>query len=103
MNNVPTPLLRTKLNAWPDGTPHYVNHRVLKEYIQDTSSKAGVDNVTIFGALVTKVYKDGHGWHVHWSSLHEDPKEGKTSGREQSAVSAEHWTVEAASVFLIMS
>lgn len=86
-NNVSTPLLRTRLNAWPDGTPHYVNHRVLKEYIQDTSNKAGVDNVTKFGALVTSVYKSGPEWNVHWSSLHEDPKGDGISRQRQSAVS----------------
>ncbi|KAJ5184103.1 hypothetical protein N7492_001719 [Penicillium capsulatum] len=84
-NNVSTPLLRTKLNAWPNGTPSFVNHRVLKEYIQNTSTKAGVDNVTILGALVTRIYKDGQRWHVHWKSLHED-LEDNVSGQEQSAV-----------------
>ncbi|KAJ5667012.1 hypothetical protein N7507_002876 [Penicillium longicatenatum] len=71
-NNVSTPLLRTKLNAWPEGTPHYVKHNVLKDYIQDTSNKSGVSNATIYGALVTKVYKQEQKWHVHWTSLNED-------------------------------
>ncbi|KAJ6092488.1 hypothetical protein N7486_007777 [Penicillium sp. IBT 16267x] len=55
-NNVSTPLLRIKLNAWPQGTPHYVKHSVLKDYIQDTSNKSGVSDVTIYGALVTKTF-----------------------------------------------
>ncbi|KAJ5626213.1 Dimethylaniline monooxygenase N-oxide-forming [Penicillium lagena] len=71
-NNVSTPLLRTTLNAWPEGTPRYVNHHVLKDYIQDTSRVAGVDAATIYGALVTRVFKNGQKWHVVWSSLHED-------------------------------
>jgi hypothetical protein len=81
-------LLRTKLNAWPEGTPHYVNHSVLKEYIQDTSNKAGVDDVTIYGALVTEVYKQGHEWHVHWTTLHEDSETGKLVEQQQFAVNS---------------
>ncbi|CAG8153127.1 unnamed protein product [Penicillium salamii] len=68
-NNVSTPLLRTKLNAWPEGTGPFVRHHVLKDYIQDTSQKAGVDNVTKFGARVDRVYKNGSTWNVHWSTL----------------------------------
>lgn len=68
-NNVSTPLLRTKLNAWPEGTGPFVRHNVLKDYIQDTSQKAGVDNVTKFGARVDRVYKNGSTWNVHWSTL----------------------------------
>lgn len=81
-----TPLLRTKLNAWPEETPPYVNHRVLKEYIQGTSKKAGVDDVTIFGALVTSVYKEGGKWHVHWSLLHEDSQTGEVAEQSESEV-----------------
>ncbi|CAG7946160.1 unnamed protein product [Penicillium salamii] len=68
-NNVSTPLLRTKLNAWPEGTGPFVRHNVLKDYIQDTSQKAGVDNITKFGARVDRVYKNGSTWNVHWSTL----------------------------------
>lgn len=87
-NNVSTPMLRTKLNAWPEGTPHYVNHSVLKEYIQDTSKKTGVDDVTIHGALVEEVYKQGQEWHVHWTMLNEDPDTGHIVEQQESAVSS---------------
>lgn len=85
-NNVSTPLLRTKLNDWPEGTPNYVKHHVLKEYIQDTSKKVGVDDVTIYGALVTRVYKDESEWHVLWTSLEEDPSTGRLVENQKSAV-----------------
>ncbi|KAJ5714592.1 uncharacterized protein N7483_011773 [Penicillium malachiteum] len=71
-NNVSTPLLRTKLNHWPEGTPNYVNHSVLKDYIQDTSQKAGVDDATIYGALVTDIHKEGQEWHVSWKLLNNE-------------------------------
>ncbi|KAJ5584836.1 uncharacterized protein N7459_004636 [Penicillium hispanicum] len=85
-NNVSTPLLRTKLNNWPEGTPNYVKHHVLRDYIQDTSVKVGVDDVTIYGALVTRIYKDGSGWHVLWTSLEEDPNTGSLIENQKSAI-----------------
>ncbi|EAW16835.1 putative FAD dependent oxidoreductase [Aspergillus fischeri NRRL 181] len=75
-NNVPTPLMRTKLNAWPSDTPDFVSHVVMKEYIQDTSRKAGVDGVTIYGARVKKLRKQDGGWKVTWSTLREDERSG---------------------------
>lgn len=79
-------MLRTKLNAWPDGTPRYVNHRVIKDYIQDTSKKAGVDDVTNFGSLVTRVHKDVGKWHLHWTLLHEDTESSDLVEEEKSDV-----------------
>ncbi|KAJ5097914.1 hypothetical protein N7532_004915 [Penicillium argentinense] len=85
-NNVSTPLLRTTLSAWPEGTPPYVNHGVLKDYIQGTSRKAGVEDVTVYGALVTKAYKEGHQWHVFWKCLHKDSQTASFTERESSAI-----------------
>ncbi|KAJ5479973.1 hypothetical protein N7530_005482 [Penicillium desertorum] len=89
-NNVSTPLLQTKLNAWPEGTAPFVKHHVLKEYIQDTSSKAGVDDITKFGARVTRVHKDGPTWTVHWTTLSEDqnPIENSESATFDSVIVA---------------
>ncbi|KAJ5371446.1 uncharacterized protein N7496_007538 [Penicillium cataractarum] len=86
VNNVPTSLLRTKLNAWPLGTPPYVRHNILKDYIQDTSKKAGVDKATVYGALVTKVYKEGTQWHVSWNSLDEDSTSKDLVERQHSEI-----------------
>lgn len=71
-NNVSTPLLRTTLNAWPDGTPDFVDHGVIKEYIQDTSEKTGVHGVTRWGARVVDIQKEEAQWKVTWSVLRED-------------------------------
>ncbi|KAJ5813178.1 hypothetical protein N7447_010201 [Penicillium robsamsonii] len=89
-NNVSTPLLQTKLNAWPEGTGHFVKHHVLKEYIQDTSNKAGVDDITKYGARVTRVHKDGPTWIVHWSTLGEgqEPVENEESATFDSVIVA---------------
>ncbi|KAF7594618.1 hypothetical protein BBP40_008708 [Aspergillus hancockii] len=68
-NNVPTPLIRVKLNAWPEGTPDFVSHNVIKDYIQDTSRKARVHDVTIYGARVKDLRKHGDKWEVLWSTV----------------------------------
>ncbi|KAB8233988.1 putative FAD dependent oxidoreductase [Aspergillus alliaceus] len=69
-NNVPTPLIRVQLNSWPEGTPDFVNHNVIKDYIQDTSRKANVHDVTIYGARVKDLHKQGEKWEVVWSTIH---------------------------------
>ncbi|PYI23927.1 pantothenate transporter [Aspergillus violaceofuscus CBS 115571] len=84
-NNVETTLMRVKLNSWPEGTPEFVSHTVMKEYIQDTSRKAGADGVTIYGARVTGVKKDGHKWHVTWSTLREDGESKIVNEHEETA------------------
>ncbi|PWY86668.1 pantothenate transporter, partial [Aspergillus heteromorphus CBS 117.55] len=84
-NNVPTSLMRVKLNAWPEGTPEFVSHRVMKEYIQDTSAKAGSDAVTIYGARVTKLHKDEGNWRLTWSTLEKSEESGALEEQEQTA------------------
>ncbi|KAF9884736.1 hypothetical protein FE257_001298 [Aspergillus nanangensis] len=68
-NNVSTPLMKTKLSDWPAGTPDFVSHPIMKQYIQDISQKTGVELSTIYGARVTDVVKSGRLWKVTWSSL----------------------------------
>ena len=80
--------MRLKLNAWPPGTPDFVNHKVLGEYIQDTSRKSHVDKVTYYGARVTDVHKDGARWHVTWSTIQEDPSSERLREKVERAVSS---------------
>ena len=67
--NVSTPLMRTKLRAWPENTPDFVNHSVVNAYISDIAKSTGVDKRTIYDARVKRVYKNGEKWHVNWSVL----------------------------------
>ncbi|KAJ5239039.1 hypothetical protein N7468_003658 [Penicillium chermesinum] len=84
-NNISTTLLRTTLNGWPDHTPDYVTHNVLKDYIQDTAKKTGVEAHTLYGASVANVYKDGPKWHVAWKSLQEDPQADSLVEKEDTS------------------
>ncbi|BAE54590.1 unnamed protein product [Aspergillus oryzae RIB40] len=85
-NNVPTPLIRVKLNAWPEGTPDFVSHDVIKEYIQDTSRKARVDDVTIYGARVKDLRKRGDKWEVFWSTVGENDQSDMVVELEEISV-----------------
>ena len=61
--------MKTKINSWPPGTPDFVNHRVLYEYIRDTSKKTGVDKKTIYDTRVEKIEKSGTKWYLKTSTL----------------------------------
>lgn len=60
----------------------------MKEYIQDTAKKAGVDGVTIYGARVKKLRKQDGGWEVTWSTLHEDERSEVLQEQENGKVRA---------------
>ena len=62
-------MMKLKLNAWPNGTEDHVNHRILSEYIQDTSRRTGVHSRTHYNTRVEKVFKSGKIWKVQTSSL----------------------------------
>uniref|UniRef100_A0A093XC75 Thiol-specific monooxygenase n=1 Tax=Talaromyces marneffei PM1 TaxID=1077442 RepID=A0A093XC75_TALMA len=85
-NNVSTPLMRVTLNAWPDKTPDFVSHRVMNEYIIDTSRKSGVHGVTLFGAKVTNIEKVNElsKWQVSWTELREDDETGEVNEQEKN-------------------
>lgn len=85
---MPTPLIRVKLNAWPEGTPDFVSHDVIRDYIQDTSRKARVDDVTIYGARVKDLRKSGDKWEVVWSIVHENEQSDTVVELEEISVSA---------------
>lgn len=57
------------LNSWPEGTPDFVNHRIICDYIQDTSRKTGVHFKTIYNTRVERVAKAGQLWKVQSSTL----------------------------------
>ncbi|KAL9067903.1 MAG: hypothetical protein Q9157_006668 [Trypethelium eluteriae] len=71
-NNVPTSLMETKLNRWPDGTEDFVSHATLKAYIQETSLKTGVDAITIYNTSVERVEAYTGGWKVRTITLDRD-------------------------------
>jgi ACS family pantothenate transporter-like MFS transporter len=71
-NNVVTRLLETTLSPFPPGTPDVVSHSVLKEYIQDTAVKTGVDEITKYDTEVKELSKSGDEWVVESVTLARD-------------------------------
>lgn len=68
-NNVATRLLETTLNKFPSGTPDFVSHSVLKDYIQDTAARTEVDAVTRYNTEVQNLTKQGEKWAVRTATL----------------------------------
>ena len=85
MNNVSTPMMRTTLNAWPKDTQDYVKHTVLRDYIQETSKKTGVEEITAYNTSVESVHKVGDVWHVETITIPSD------LGQVGSEPSQRHW------------
>jgi len=87
-NNVATPLLELTLNPFPPGTPDFVTHDVLRDYIQDTAIKTGVHRNTRYNTSVKKVMKIGEKWRVETSILTRDSdSEDKEEWKEGLEVS----------------
>jgi hypothetical protein len=63
-NNVGTRLMKLKLGPWKPGTEDFISHRFLKEYIQDTAQKSGVDALTMYNTRVNSITKKAGVWHV---------------------------------------
>ncbi|OKL55360.1 hypothetical protein UA08_09405 [Talaromyces atroroseus] len=87
-NNVSTPLMKVTLNSWPDETPDFVSHRVMNEYIQDTSRKTGVDDITKYGVKVVDVQKvnSQSKWRVTWTKIYEDGVSGRLREQQEDAL-----------------
>lgn len=81
-------MLETTLNPFPPGTPDYVTHDVLKDYIQDTAVKTGVHELTRYNTEVKRLIKNGSKWTVNAVTLRWDSPESVLR-EEYSSVS--HW------------
>ena len=64
-----TRLLETTLHRFPVGTEDYVTHKVLADYIRDTSISTGVHDVTQYDTNVRNVWKSGETWSVETATL----------------------------------
>lgn len=67
-----TRLLETTLHRFPVGTEDYVTHKVLADYIRDTSISTGVHGVTEYDTNVKNVWKCGESWSVETATLQTD-------------------------------
>ncbi|KIW60848.1 hypothetical protein, variant 2 [Exophiala xenobiotica] len=79
-NNVATQFLELSVNSWPAGTPAFVKHNVIAEYIQDTSIKTGIHERTLYNTRVKNLSKEGNIWRLETSTWN------KTTGKATEKV-----------------
>ena len=70
-NNVPTYLMASVLDPWPEGTEPFVSQKHLEQYIQTLAKNHGVDAITMFHTRVDEAKKtlDGTGWEIRSVTL----------------------------------
>ena len=85
-NNVATRLMKTSLSPWPQGTEDYVNHSIVKAYIQTVAKVSEVDKLTQYGSRVVDVKKVGDKWHLKYSTRRRDSVSGVTSRLQKELV-----------------
>ncbi|KAL2182061.1 uncharacterized protein P884DRAFT_274495 [Thermothelomyces heterothallicus CBS 202.75] len=70
-NNVPTHLMASSLEPWPEGTEPFVSQDKVEQYIQGLASDHGVTAVTSFHTRVDEIRKtpDGTKWEIRSVAL----------------------------------
>ncbi|KAL2132718.1 hypothetical protein VTI74DRAFT_3456 [Chaetomium olivicolor] len=84
-NNIPTPVMRTTLMDWPDGTPDYITHGQVEKYIQDLAARTGAGDRIHYGTRVESVRKNSDAassWTIHTQTLRRVAGEKKDGGYE---------------------
>lgn len=71
VNNIPTPVMRSSLLHWPEGTDEFATHDVIRQYVEDIASQNSVLDTVQFHTRVESVTKpDGEDrWTVRTSKL----------------------------------
>lgn len=84
-NNIPTSLMVSSLDNWPEGTLSNVSQKILEEYIQALSANHGVDNIAEYSTRVEEIKKspDGRGWVVRTLKLNQADKEPRFEEQTQ--------------------
>lgn len=57
-NNVPTSLMHSTLQAWPDGTEDYVNNTLIVGYIRDLADSTGAREHVVLNTSVESIRKE---------------------------------------------
>ncbi len=71
-NNVSTPVMRTTLMDWPEGTPDYITHEQVEKYIHDLAVRTSVQDRVQYHTCVDSVGKNSDaasGWTIHTQTL----------------------------------
>ena len=68
-NNVPTTLMQLKGLPWNPGTPEYVNHAIILEYIQSIAQKRDLEKDVLYNTRVEHILKEDRRWLVRSITL----------------------------------
>ncbi|KAB5557842.1 hypothetical protein GE09DRAFT_88628 [Coniochaeta sp. 2T2.1] len=70
-NNVPTTLMYSILETWPEGTEEHTGQENIERYVQTLAHNHGVHDVTLYNTRVDEMKKtaDGGGWAVRTVTL----------------------------------
>ena len=71
MNNIASPLVEISNHAWPVGTPNFINHGVISQYIIDAARVSGLDQHTRFDTRVEQIWKENGKWKVLCRKMHQ--------------------------------
>ncbi|KAK4146880.1 uncharacterized protein C8A04DRAFT_9343 [Dichotomopilus funicola] len=84
-NNVPTHLMASSLETWPEDTEAFINQRYIEEYVQKLAKNHGVDEATQFHTRVDDVRKtpDGRKWQIRSVSLEKGAEGGNKQQQQQ--------------------
>ena len=84
VNNIPTPVMRSSLLRWPEGTEEFVTQDVVRQYIEDIARQNGVLDAIEFDTRVESVTKSGDiQWTVQTRKLHRTESEPGYSFEEK--------------------
>lgn len=101
INNIPTPVMRSSLLHWPEGTGEFVTHDVIRQYVEDIASQNSVRDNIQFDTRVESVAKSNgeDKWTVETSKLQESESgsgyrfEKKTWKFDAVVVASGHYNV----------
>ncbi|KAJ1338610.1 trimethylamine monooxygenase [Microdochium nivale] len=57
-NNVPTSLMYSALQAWPEGTEEFVDRELIARYLRDLSDSTGARDCVVLNTSVESIWKD---------------------------------------------
>jgi cation diffusion facilitator CzcD-associated flavoprotein CzcO len=75
--------MELKINSWKTNTPPNVNHRIIKDYIQDTAAKYNIPDYTLYNTRVDRASKIQNIWQVQTTTL--------TGRGSEAKKESKHW------------
>lgn len=69
VTNMPIAMSQFKNQAWAHGTPDFVNHRLVREYIQAAAQRSGPQTSYLYSTRVERIWKRESKWQLQSTAL----------------------------------